>query len=167
VAQGFSQIGGVDYDDTYAPVAKMASSRAIIAMANKLGMVLHQLDIKGAYLNGVLNENEVLYMVHPPGYKASDVANCVLHLLKAIYRLKQAAHRWYQKLCEIFLSLGYKQSAINQAVFFKQIPQTKHLIVMAVHIDDCTIAASTACLVKDLKAGLTCHVEVTDLGELH
>jgi hypothetical protein len=78
VAQGFSQIGEVDYDDTYAPVGKMASSRAIIVMANKLGLVLHQLDIKGAYLNGVLNENEVLYMAHPPGYKPSDAANHVL-----------------------------------------------------------------------------------------
>jgi hypothetical protein len=47
-------------------------------MANKLDLVLHQLDIKGAYLNGVLNENEVLYMAHPPGYKPSDVANHVL-----------------------------------------------------------------------------------------
>jgi hypothetical protein len=167
VAQGFSQIGGVDYDDTYAPVAKMASSRAIIAMANKLGLVLHQLDIKGAYLNGVLNENKVLYMAHPPGYKPSDVANRVPRLLKAIYGLKQAARRWYQKLCSIFVSLGYMQSAVDQAVFFKLIPQPKHLIIVAVHVDDCTIAASTACLVEDLKARLARHVEVTDLGELH
>ena len=134
VAQGFSQIGGVDYDDTYAPVAKMASSRAIIAMANKLDLVLHQLDIKGAYLNGVLNKNEVLYMAHPPGYKPSDVANRVLQLLKAIYGLKQATRRWYQKLRSIFVSLGYTQSAVDQAVFFKLIPQSKHLIVVAVHV---------------------------------
>ena len=113
MAQGFSQIGGVNYDDTYAPVAKMASSRAIIAMANKLEPILHQLDIKGAYLNRILNENEVLYMVHPLGYKPSDAANCVLHLLKAIYGLKQAVRRWYQKLCEIFISLSYKQSAVD------------------------------------------------------
>jgi hypothetical protein len=70
----------------------MASSQAIVAMANKLGLVLHQLDIKGAYLNGVLNENEVLYMAHPLGYKPSDAANHVLRLLKAIYGLKQAVH---------------------------------------------------------------------------
>jgi len=89
VSQGFSQIGGVDYDDTYAPVVKMASSRAIIAMANKLGLVLHQLDIKGAYLNRVLNKSEVLYMAHALGYKPSDVANCVLRLLKAIYGLNR------------------------------------------------------------------------------
>jgi hypothetical protein len=167
VAQGFSQIGGVDYDNTYTPVAKMASSRAIIAMANKLGLVLHQLDIKGAYLNGVLNENEVLYMAHALGYKPSDAANRVLRLLKAIYGLKQATHRWYQKLRKIFISLGYKQSKVDQAVFYKLLPQVKQLIVIAVHIDDCTIAASTVCLVEDLKARLSRHIEVTDLGKLH
>jgi hypothetical protein len=145
----------------------MASSRAIIAMANKLGLVLHQLDIKGAYLNGILNDNKVLYMAHPPGYKPSDMANCVLRLLKALYGLKQAMHRWYQKLCEIFISLGYKQSAVDQAIFYKHLPQAKQLIVVAMHIDDCTIATSTARLVEELKAGLNCHVEVTDLGELH
>ena len=90
VAQGFSQIGGVDYDDTYAPVAKLASSRAIIAMANKLDFELHQVDIKGAYLNGVLNENEVLYMQHPPGYKAPNAGACILRFVKTLYGLKQS-----------------------------------------------------------------------------
>jgi hypothetical protein len=75
VAQGFSQIGGVDYDDTYAPVAKLASSRVIIAMANRLGLLLHQVDIKGAYLNGVLNPGEVLYMRHPPVTKTRQPPN--------------------------------------------------------------------------------------------
>ena len=63
VAQGFSQIGGANYDDTYTPVAHLASSRAIIAMANHLDLLLHQVDIKGAYLNRELNDNEVLYTV--------------------------------------------------------------------------------------------------------
>jgi hypothetical protein len=136
-------------------------------MANKLGLALHQVDIKGAYLNGVLNDDEVLYMAHPPGYKPSDAAKRMLRLLKALYGLKQAAHRWYQKLRLIFFSLGFNQSAVDQAVFYKLIPQEKHLIVVAVHVDDCTIAASTTHLVEDFKAGLSRHVEVTDLGGLH
>ena len=68
VAQGFSQVEGVDYFDTYAPVAHLPSSRAVIAMANRLGLELHQIDIKGVYLNGELTSDEVLYMRHPPGY---------------------------------------------------------------------------------------------------
>jgi Reverse transcriptase (RNA-dependent DNA polymerase) len=90
VAQGFSQIGGVDYDDTYAPVARLASSHTIIAMANRLRLDLHQVNIKGVYLNGVLNYNEVLYMQHPPGYKAPEAGARVLHLVKMLYGLKQS-----------------------------------------------------------------------------
>jgi reverse transcriptase-like protein len=90
VAQGFSQIDGVDYNDTYTPVACLASSCAIIAMANCLHLELHQVNIKEAYLNGVLNEGEVLYMRHPPGYKSHDTGNHILHLVKTLYGLKQS-----------------------------------------------------------------------------
>ena len=95
VAQGFSQIGSVDYDDTYAPVAKLASMHTVIAMANRLGMEMHQINIKGAYLNGELNDNEVLYMQHPPGYKAPNTGTRVLRLVKTLYRLKQLGCCWY------------------------------------------------------------------------
>ena len=167
VAQGFSMITGVNYDDTYAPVARLASSRAIIAMANQLGMLLHQVDIKGAYLNGELNENEVLYMHHPPGYKPRDAGNRVLRLKKTLYGLKQSGRRWYQKLSSIFDSLSFSKCSVDQAVFFKQNKPQNELTVVTVHVDDCTIAASTLRLIEDFKAGLREHVEVTDLGELH
>ena len=167
VAQGFSQIGGVDYDDTYAQVARLASSRAIITMANRLGLELHQVDIKGAYLNGVLHEDKVLYMQHPPGYKAQGIGRLVLRLLKTLYGLKQSGRRWYQKLSSIFLSLGFKQCSVDQAVFYKVDQDQKTLMVVAVHVDDCTIAASSKKLVEELITGLHKSLEVTDLGELH
>jgi hypothetical protein len=167
VAQGFSQIGGVDFDDTYAPVARLASSRAIIAMANRLDLLLHQVDIKGAYLNGELNDNEVLYMHHPPGYKPRDAGNRVLRLKKTLYGLKQSGRRWYQKLSSIFESLNFQKCSVDQAVFYKQDKSKNELTVVAVHVDDCTIASSSLRLINDFKAGLRKHVEVTDLGELH
>jgi Reverse transcriptase (RNA-dependent DNA polymerase) len=167
VAQGFSQIGGVDYDDTYAPVARLASSRAIIAMANRLDLELHQVDIKGAYLNGELNDDEVLYMQHPPGYKSHDAGSRVLRLVKTLYGLKQSGRRWYQKLSSIFTSLGFKCCSVDQAIFHKRDKAKDELTVVAVHVDDCTIAASSMRLVDEFKAGLRKHVEVTDLGPLH
>src|SRR5258708_23317215 len=167
VAQGFSQIDGVDYDDPYTPVAHLASSCAIIAMANRLHIELQQVDIKGAYLNGMLNEGEVLYMWHPPGYKSHDTGNHVLHLMKTLYGLKQSGRRWYQKLSLIFLSLGFQQCLVDQAVFHKSDKRKKELTVVAVHVDDCTIATSSMRLVEDFKASLHRHVEVTDLGALH
>jgi Reverse transcriptase (RNA-dependent DNA polymerase) len=122
VAQGFSQIGGVDYNNTFAPVAKLASSRALIAVANRLKLELHQVDIKGAYLNGVLGPNEVLYMQHPLGYKAADAGAHILRLIKTLYGLKQSGRHWYQKLTSIFTSLGFSQCQVDQAVFFKADP---------------------------------------------
>ena len=90
VAQGFSQISSVNYDNTYVPVAKLTSTCTIIAMAYCLDMEMHQIDIKGAYLNGELNDNEVLYMHHPPGYKDPDAGTCILRLIKTLYGLKQS-----------------------------------------------------------------------------
>lgn len=167
VAQGFSQIGGVDYDDTYAPVAKLASTRAVIAMANRLGFEMHQIDIKGAYLNGELQDNEVLYMQHPPGYKSPDAGTRVLRLVKTLYGLKQSGRRWYQKLSSVFKSLGFTQCGVDQAVYFKVVVTKGELTIVVVHVDDCTIVANTIRLIEDLKAGLSKHFEVTDLGELH
>jgi len=167
VAQGFSQIGGVDYNDTYTPVAKLASMCAVIAMANRLGMEMHQINIKGAYLNGELNDNKVLYMQHPPGYKAPDAGTHVLCLVKTLYRLKQSGCRWYQKLSSVFHSLGFKQCAVDQAMYFWVVVHKGKLTIIVMHVDDCTITATTVSLIKELKAGLSKHFEVTDLGELH
>ena len=167
VAQGFSQIGSVDYNNTYAPVAHLASSCTIIMMANRLGLDLHQVDIKGAYLNSILHEDEVLYMQHPPGYKAQGISCLVLHLLKMLYSLKQSGCCWYQKLSSIFLSLGFKQCSVNQAIFYKVDQDQKTLTVVAVHVDNCTIAASSKKLIEELITGLHKSLKVMDLGELH
>jgi hypothetical protein len=86
-------------------------------MANRLDLLLHQVDIKGAYLNGELNDNEVLYMHHPPGFKPRDAGNRVLRLKKTLYGLKQSGHRWYQKLSSIFDSLVVNGRG-NPWVFF-------------------------------------------------
>ena len=135
-------------------------------MANRLTLELHQVDIKGAYLNGELMEDEVLYMRHPPGYP-EDASGRALRLCKSLYRLKQAGRRWYQKFMQILSSLGFQQCKVDQAVFYKHVKTPHTIIVIAVHMDDCTIAVSSVTAVNALKAGLCKHVEVTDLGELH
>jgi hypothetical protein len=114
-----------------------------------------------------LNDNKVLYMHHPPGYKPHDAGNHVLRLKKTFYRLKQSGHRWYQKLSSIFKSLGFSKCSVDQAVFYKQNKTKNKVTVVAVHIDDCTITASSLDLIEGFKADLRKHVEVTDLGELH
>ena len=135
-------------------------------MAARLDLELHQIDIKGAYLNGELNDNEAIYMRQPPGYANPDHPCHVCRLRKTLYRLKQSGRHWYQKLVEILVkNLGFKLCEVDQAVFIKRGDKT--VIIIVVHVDDCTIAASSLSLVVELKAQIRKHIEITDLGELH
>jgi hypothetical protein len=119
IAQGFSQVPSVDYFNTFAPVAKLASIRAVLAMAAAEDMELHQIDIKGAYLNGELTEREMIYMSQPPGYPALNSANKVCRLRKTLYGLKQSGRHWYQKLVNIMHQLGFTRCDVDQAMFFR------------------------------------------------
>jgi hypothetical protein len=130
-------------------------------------MEMHQIDIKGAYLNRELNNNKILYMHHPLGYKVSDAGICILCLIKTLYGLKQSSHQWYQKLTSVFIKLGFKQCAIGQAVYYRAIIIKGKLTVMVVHVDDCSIITTTIQLIEELKASLCKHFKVTDLRELH
>ncbi|CAA7269926.1 unnamed protein product [Cyclocybe aegerita] len=165
VAQGFSQVPGINYFNTFAPVARLASIRAVLAMVAVHDYEIHQVDVKGAYLNGILTADEVIFMHQPPGYRISDSAGKVCRLLKTLYGLKQSGRRWYQRLVEIMVLLGFEQCAVDQAVFFKR--RGEALVIMLVHVDDCTIVATALPLIKAFKAEVAKHVEITDLGELH
>lgn len=167
VAQGYSQVPGVDYFDTYAPVATLASIRTVLALAARLDMEIHQIDIKGAYLNGELTDEEVVYMRQPPGFESTEYPTKVCRLQKTLYGLKQSGRRWYQKLVEILVDkIGLTQCDVDQAVFFSRFTPDE-LIVVVVHVDDCTIAASSMDHITKLKDKIRTHVEITDLGELH
>ena len=80
VAQGFLQVLGVDYFDMFAPVARLASIQAVLAIATANNMELHQVDVKGAFLNGELTNEEMVYMQQPPGYYAPNSTGKVCHL---------------------------------------------------------------------------------------
>jgi Reverse transcriptase (RNA-dependent DNA polymerase) len=105
VAKGFTQQFGVDYVETFAPVAKLTLIRVIIALAASEDWELHQMDVKSAYLNGELDED--IYMELPPGYSPPNSAGKVCHLLKSLYGLKQAGHQWYQKLSSAFNDMKF------------------------------------------------------------
>ncbi len=166
VAQGFSQVEGIDYFDTYAPVAKLASIRTILALAARLDLEIHQIDIKSAYLNGELNDNEKIYMRQPPGFPLPNATGKVLRLRKMIYGLKQSGRRWYQAFTKICSeTLGLKRCDVDQAVFYWR--EGESLIVIAVHVDDCTIVATTLELMAKVKQSIGSCVEVVDMGPIH
>ncbi len=144
VAQGFSQIPGVDYFDTFAPVAHLAPICAVLAFAATEDLETGQIDIKGAYLNGELTNDKHIYMRQPPGYANGPF---VCKLKKTLYGLKQSFRRWYQKLVEIMTALKFSRSEVDQAVFYQRDKGMNLLIIILVHVDDCSIVASAQPLI--------------------
>ncbi len=106
-------------------------------------------------------------MKQSPGYSSSDPKGktLVCHLRKTLYGLKQSGRRWYQKLVEIMEKLGFLRCEVDQAVFFRR--GKGKLIIVLVHVDDCTIVANTSSLVTGFKSEIAKHVDITDLGDLH
>ena len=103
VAQGFSQIPRIDFFKTYTPVAKIASMCVLFAMAAHHNFEIHQVNVKGAYLNGEFKEGEVIYMHLPPGINLTDDKTLVLRLLKPIYGLCQSSRHWYHKFLSVLM----------------------------------------------------------------
>ena len=96
VAQGYSQVEGIDYGETFAPVARLESIRILLAYATHHNFKLQQMDVKSAFLNGPLKE--LVYVKQPPGFEDPNFPNHVYKLDKALYGLKQAPRAWYEHL---------------------------------------------------------------------
>ena len=116
--QGFSQVLGVDYFNTFAPVTCLASIHMVLAFTASEDYETGQINIKSAYLNGELTDKEVIHMKEASGYKSVGVekGTKVYRLKKSLYGLKQAGRRWYQKLVDIMSMLGFKRCEVDQAV---------------------------------------------------
>jgi hypothetical protein len=115
VAKGFTQQPGVDFVDTYSPVAKFGSVRIIMVVAARLDLELHQLDVKIAFLNGDLKEE--IYMDQPDGFQIKGQEGKVCRLKKSLYGLKQSSRQWYLKFHQVILDIGYEMSPLDHCVY--------------------------------------------------
>lgn len=147
VARGFTQTEGLDYFDTFAPVAKMATVRVLLSLAAVNGWSVTQMDVN-AFLHGQLQEE--VYMAIPPGYvltaehlHSMTDRPLVCRLIKSIYGLKQAPRVWAKKFCSVLLSYGFTQTHTDHSLF--------------VYRSD---------LITKIKAYLSTHFKIKDLGPL-
>lgn len=165
VAQGFSQRPGLDFleDQTFAPTMRIAAVRTIFAIAAKENAEIHGLDVSNAYLNGVLPNDQVVFMKQAPGFE-EDTPEHVYRLIKGLYGLKQAGRLWYQRLAEVLEHAGFKRLVSDPAIYLWTGRGVK--IVIPVFVDDITIIAQSKERVQWVKNLLAKHFNVKDLGEI-
>ncbi|CAN1776000.1 Retrovirus-related Pol polyprotein from transposon TNT 1-94 [Linum perenne] len=161
VAKGYTQTAGIDYVETFAPVAKMTTVRVLLSIAAIKGWDLHQLDVNTAFLHGDLYEE--VYMSPPPGLLLST-PNLVCKLNKSLYGLKQASRQWNFKLTEFLLESGYSQSKCDYSLFTKSVNDL--FIAVLVYVDDIIITGTDVSNIQDLKVQLDNAFTIKDLGYL-
>jgi hypothetical protein len=161
VAQGFTQVEGLDYDQTFAPVVKLSTFRTILAIAAQQNLTIHQMDVKSAYLNGKIKEE--IYMEAPPGLEIPE--GMVLRLNRAVYGTKQGGQVWYEDVCATLTELGYKRIEADHAVFIRRIGDV--LSIIALYVDDFNLVGPPGSpdIQKD-KEVLKRKYQMTDLGEV-
>ncbi|GBE82734.1 hypothetical protein SCP_0411190 [Sparassis crispa] len=157
--KGQDDVEGLDFNETFAPVAKFASVRTLLALAAKLDLEIHQMDVKSAFLNGDLDEE--IYMKVPSGFRRSN--SLVWKLNKALYGLKQAGREWYKKIRAEFEALGFTRCHSDHSVFYKN--DDGILLIIAIYVDDMLILSDNLTAVTTLKEDLKSRFEMTDLGE--
>ena len=159
VAKGYSQISGVDYDETFSPTMNMTSVQILLQKAVNENFKLHQLDVKGAYLNAPIDKE--IYVEQPPGYveyKHGQKLTC--HLNKSLYGLKQSGRNWNQTLTSFLQESGFRNSDVDPCVFINNDTLTPTIIVF--WVDDLIIGSPDENHIEHLKQLLNNRFKMDD-----
>ena len=163
VARGFTQTHGVDYEETFAPVAKINTIRVLLSLAANLDWHLQQYDVKNAFLHGDLKEE--VYMSLPPGYDAPRTSgSMVCRLKKALYGLKQSPRAWFGRFRFTMKKYGYKQSDADHTLFLKKVGDK--ITVLIIYVDDMIVTGNDLTEMSKLKDYLSSEFDMKDLGRL-
>nr|GEV79217.1 hypothetical protein [Tanacetum cinerariifolium] len=145
------ELEGIDFEDSFAPVARLKAIRIFLAYAAHMNMVIYQMDVKTAFLNG--NMREEVYVSQPNGFVDPDNPNHVYKLKKALYELKQAPCAWYYMLSSFLISQDFSKGLVDHTLFIRR--NENDLLLVQIHVDDIIFAASTPKLC-DLFAKIMC-----------
>jgi histone deacetylase 1/2 len=163
VAKGFKQRYDIDYEDTFSPVVKAATIRLVLAISVSKGWSLRQLDVKNAFLLGVLEEE--VYMKQPPGYENPKTPHYVCNLDKSLYGLKQAPRAWFSKLSPKLEELGFLASKADTSLFIYN--KSGIIMFVLVYVEDIIVTSSSNKAIDALLQDLNSTFALKDLGDLH
>ncbi|KAK2354920.1 putative mitochondrial protein [Trifolium repens] len=162
VAQGYSQQEGIDFTETFAPVARLEAIRLLLSYAVNNGITLYQMDVKSAFLNGVISEE--VYVKQPPGFEDLKNPDYVYKLKKSLYGLKQAPRAWYERLSNFLLENGFQKGQIDNTLFRKT--TKKDILIIQIYVDDIIFGSTNASLCKSFSKLMQDEFEMSMMGEL-
>ncbi|KAH9745480.1 hypothetical protein KPL70_004087 [Citrus sinensis] len=160
VAKGYSQKAGLDYDEVFAPVARLETIRLIISLAAQNKWKIFQMDVKSAFLNGFLEEE--VYIEQPLGYVVKGHEDKVLRLKKALYGLKQAPRAWNSRIDKYFQEKGFTKCPYEHALYVKE--KYGDILIVCLYLDDLIFTGSNPSLFEEFKRVMIKEFEMTDIG---
>eukprot|EP00253_Pinus_taeda_P014487 PITA_14487 len=162
VARGFSQKGGIDYEETFAPTARYTTIRSLVSLATTMGWNIHKMDVKTAFLIGTIDEE--VYIEQPKGFEVNSRESHVCRLKKALYGLKQAPRAWYARMDKYLLRTGFVKSTVDPNLYIKVV--NNGLVIILLYVDDLFITG-VARRIQECKKTLAAEFEMKDLGLMH
>ncbi|WVZ75489.1 hypothetical protein U9M48_023535 [Paspalum notatum var. saurae] len=162
VAQGFYQKEGIDYEETFAPVARLEAIRILLAFAASKGFKLQQMDVKSAFLNGFIEEE--VYVRQPPGFESARFPDRVYKLKKSLYGLKQAPRAWYARLKSFLLKFGFAMGSVDKTLFL--LSRGGDTLIVQIYVDDIIFGGSSHALMSSFAEQMSREFEMSLMGEL-
>ncbi|GJT69395.1 putative ribonuclease H-like domain-containing protein [Tanacetum coccineum] len=162
VAQGYTQEEGIDYDEVFAPVARIEAIRLFLAFASFMGFIVYQMDVKSAFLYGTIDEE--VYVSQPPGFVDPDHPTKVYKVVKALYGLHQAPRAWYATLSTFLEKHGYKRGTIDKTLFIKR--DKKDIMLVQVYVDDIIFGSTNKSWCAEFEALMKSRFQMSSMGEL-
>ena len=164
VAKGYAQVPGVDFFETFSPVARIDTIRTILAMAAEKGWKIFQFDVKSAFLNGELQEE--VYVEQPLGFEIKGSEKKVYKLEKALYGLKQAPRAWYSRIDKYFMGRNFQKSESEPTLYVK-VQGVDEILIVCLYVDDMIFTGNSSKMIEEFKKNMMSEFEMTDLGLLH
>ncbi|GAU36961.1 hypothetical protein TSUD_57390 [Trifolium subterraneum] len=163
VARGFLQKEGIDFDEVFAPVARIETISLVVGLANSNYRPMYQMDVKCAFLNGPLTEE--VYVTQPVGFEVDGQKDKVYRLHKALYGLKQAPRAWNKKIDSFLCDIKFVKCTTEHGVYVRR-SSSNNLIILCLYVDDLLITGGNEKEISDFKLELMREFEMTDLGHI-